>query len=116
MTNWKINLTDTEYATFARTEQQTLIRPRFDVQRGDGAAIYRDGTWMAGLEVIHVAQNVPGVEAGHLVITFRNRRLEAAERAADARLEHVGRLARSNAALRGQITRLRNRLAEVTPS
>lgn len=116
MSNWKVVLDRDEYAVFRRTDRQTLLQSQFDVQVGDEVSVYVRGSEYVQhrASVIHVLQNVSGVKSGYLVITLKNTDVEyhrTAERNVRARNEQ---LTRSNAALRGQITKLRKRLAEVS--
>ena len=115
MSGWKVVLTRAEYAVFRRTDQQTLLQPQFDAQVGDDISVYVQGNKYVQhrAPVIHVLQNVAGIKRGFLVITLKNSDAEyyrTGERNVRSRNEQ---LIRSNAALRGQITKLCKRLAAI---
>ena len=112
MTNWKIVLTSAEWDMFRRTDSQLLLRQHFDVQTNDEVSVYIKGSEYVQHRspVVHVLQNIPGIERGWLVITLKNQ--EAADYR--SRYEHAKDWAtsaeRSNRSLRGQITKLRKRI------
>ena len=119
MTTWTHRLSDAEWGRFLRTDRQTILLPHFDLQRGDTIEFLDPGGARRDFrnhEVIHVLQNVSGMESGWLVATLSNQRLNErlarAERALDSSRSSRGALFRSNAALKGQITKLRKRIEE----
>lgn len=82
-----------------------------DYQKGDlirfkvgTSAMYQPGCWT----VTHVLKHVPGIEAGYVVLSLEHPDKTDRERQSRERYERVESLRRSNAALRGVITRLRN--------
>ncbi|SKH53529.1 Domain of Uncharacterised Function with PDB structure [Mycobacteroides abscessus subsp. massiliense] len=84
-----------------------------DYQKGDlirfklGDA-YQHGHWT----VTHVLKHVPGICPGFVVLSLEHPDKTHREREHRERYERVENLRRSNVALRGVITRLRNQISE----
>ncbi|GAC71071.1 hypothetical protein [Gordonia soli] len=116
MTIWTVNLTRAQTNIFARTGGMVLLTLDGDYQKGDTLAIYEGerrinwSSWSPSI-VEHVLKHAPGLESGYVVLTLNNRKAEHAERSAETSRELALRRERSNVALRGQITKLRHRLA-----
>ena len=115
MTTWTHRLSNAEWDRFLRTDRQTILLPHFDLQRGDTIEFLDPGGARRDFrnhEVIHVLQNVPGVESGWLVATLSNLELKRTARNLEFSQNHRDALHRSNTALKGQITKLRKRIEE----
>ncbi|WP_078321173.1 DUF3850 domain-containing protein [Mycobacteroides chelonae] len=83
-----------------------------DYQKGDlirfkVADMFQYDHWT----VTHVLKHVPGIEPGYVVLSLEHPDKTERERQYRERYEIVERLRRSNAALRGVITRLRNKIS-----
>ncbi|SKF66674.1 Domain of Uncharacterised Function with PDB structure [Mycobacteroides abscessus subsp. bolletii] len=83
-----------------------------DYQKGDlirfkVADVYQHGHWT----VTHVLKHVPGIEAGYVVLSLEHPDKTERERQYHQRYEIVESLRRSNSALRGVVTRLRNQIS-----
>lgn len=115
MTTWTINLTDAEMSTFRRTHSQMLVHPQFDAQVGDRVSIYRKGSSYSyhSAEIIHVMQNVAGIERGWLVLTLRNNDVDDFRFSRNRAEERADHAERSRNSLRGQITKLKKQIAEM---
>ncbi|SHY52831.1 Domain of Uncharacterised Function with PDB structure [Mycobacteroides abscessus subsp. abscessus] len=83
-----------------------------DYQKGDlirfrVALVYQREHWT----VTHVLKHVPGIEAGYVVLSLEHPDKAKRERQYRECYETVESLRRSNSALRGVITRLRNQIS-----
>lgn len=86
-----------------------------DFQTGDTVNFCNDATgqplrWMHNRTITHVLKNHEGLAAGYVVLSLNNPRLDYLERRVQELTRSRDRMSRSNAALRGQITKLRTRL------
>ncbi|SIE45433.1 Uncharacterised protein [Mycobacteroides abscessus subsp. abscessus] len=78
-----------------------------DLIRFKVADIFQHGHWT----VTHVLKHVPGIAAGYVVLSLEHPDKTERERQYRERYEIVESLRRSNSALRGVITRLRNQIS-----
>lgn len=92
-----------------------LRRDDRDYQTGDKVMFYNlDGVrryWLGTRTITHVLKNIDGLVAGYVVLSLDDPEKDRWRKSAEARLARATRLERSNAALRGQITKLRKKLA-----
>lgn len=80
-----------------------------DYQIGDAIRFQREGTeyWTREFRVIHVLKNFEGITPGWVVLSLEHPDAEWARQHRRELSDRVAALQRSNAALRGQITKLR---------
>ncbi|MDV8022311.1 DUF3850 domain-containing protein [Rhodococcus sp. IEGM 1330] len=85
-----------------------------DYQPGDTLTFYDlNGDrrrWMHVRTVTHVLKNFDGLTPGYVILSLDDPEKVRAKAQAEHRRERITRLERSNAALRGQITKLRKLL------
>lgn len=114
MTHWSYNIDRTVGRCLAFGEQTCIVAwdKGNDYQSGDTIAFggdcggYAGGVW----GITHVSKNQNGIADGYAVLSLKAPDADYYRDQAKKLTAEVNQLARSNASLRGQITKLRKRV------
>lgn len=112
MTAWSHKIDSVTAGRLWRNELTCLVVYDFgnDYQKGDTLAFTDGGSYLRTWTITHVTKNQNGVSDHYAILSLRAPDADYWETEARGLRVEVARLARSNGALRGAITKLRKRI------
>jgi len=115
MTFWRHKIDSVTAGRLWRNELTSLVvyDRGNDYQRGDTIAFTDDGAYLKTWTITHVTKNQAGVEDNYAVLSLKRPDADYWENEARGQRLEAERLARSNAALRGALTKARKRIEQI---